>query len=276
MQILDDKKESERLSKTAKERKSDWVTKDELANVARLHHMQMGEKHMPDIKESVQRSIVYGGDNIKPNELKEYGSPTQIVLNKDSVTALAEVRKDFVRPCLLNFASYKYPGGGFLNGSRAQEEAICHDSILYEVLSSPELAKYYEWNNQHKNRSMYLDRAVYSPRVLFEKNGETFYADVITCAAPNIGTAIRYNMSTSEENLELMKQRMNFIAKILEENHVDCLIGGAWGCGVFGQLPEEVAELYKSTKYGKTLKEIVHPIIGNNNNFEVFKKVLEN
>ena len=44
---------------------------------------------------------------------------------------------------------------------------------------------------------------------------------------------------------------------------------------LFGQLPEEIAELYKKTNYGKTLKEIVHPIIGNNNNYDVFKKVLE-
>ena len=273
MEIFD--KESERLSKTIKERKGDWVTKDELANIARLHHMQMGEKYMPEIKDSVLKSIVYGGENIKPAELKEVGNPEQVVINKDSVTVLKEVRNNFTKVCLLNFASYKYPGGGFMNGSRAQEEAICHDSILYEVLSAPELANYYKWNNEHKNRSLYLDRAIYSPNVLFEKDGEKFFADVITCAAPNIGTAIRYGMSNSEENLKIVEERMAFIAKILEENHVDCLVGGAWGCGVFGQLPEEIAELYKKTNYGKTLKEIVHPIIGNNNNYDVFKKVLE-
>lgn len=34
------------------------------------------------------------------------------------------------RTAILNYASYKSPGGFFLEGSPAQEEALCHESIL--------------------------------------------------------------------------------------------------------------------------------------------------
>jgi uncharacterized protein (TIGR02452 family) len=266
---------NERQEKTIKEIKSDWVNKNDLRQKAVEHHRLMGDTHMLEIKNSVQKSIIYGGNGLKAVSFKEIGIPVQTVINKDAVSALNDYVTRYRNVCLLNFASYKHPGGGFMMGSRAQEEALCHESILYEVLSSPELSDYYKWNNEHKNRALYLDRAVYSPEVLFEKDGKVFRANVLTCAAPNIATAERYQMAGSDENLQVIKERMQFIANILEENHIDCFIGGAWGCGVFGQLPEEIAELYKTTAFGKTLKEIVHPIIGKNNNYEVFEKILK-
>ncbi|MFD0589016.1 TIGR02452 family protein [Paenibacillus sp. GCM10027627] len=40
--------------------------------------------------------------------------------------------------CGLNFASAKNPGGGFLNGTRAQEESLARSSGLYPAIAQME------------------------------------------------------------------------------------------------------------------------------------------
>lgn len=129
--------------------------------------------------------------------------PAFTLTDMDSVSCLFNLSNNG-RTAILNYASYKNPGGFFLGGSPAQEEAL----NLYPILLA------FAWNRQRLNKALYLNRALYSPSVVFKQKE----ADIITCAAPNFRTAHRY--------------------QIAEENGVENLIAGAWGCGVFMQLPE--------------------------------------
>ena len=57
-----------------------------------------------------------------------------------------------------------------MEGSSAQEESLCHESFLYNVLSR--YKEYYHANTYCKNRNLYSDRALYSPDIIFEHNAE--------------------------------------------------------------------------------------------------------
>ena len=91
---------------------------------------------------------------------------------------------------VLNFASAKRPGGGFLNGSAAQEEVLARSSALYASLTQhPE---FYAHHRRMKD-SAYSDRMIYSPAcpVFRDDSGHLLDApytvDVITSPAPNAG-----------------------------------------------------------------------------------------
>jgi uncharacterized protein (TIGR02452 family) len=95
---------------------------------------------------------------------------------------------------LLNFASARNPGGGFINGAKAQEEDLARCSGLYPcLLTQPE---YYETNRVQESL-LYTDYLIYSPQVpwLRVRNRELldryFLASVITAPAPNAGQVLR-------------------------------------------------------------------------------------
>ena len=54
------------------------------------------------------------------------------VENISTVQAILEEKKEAVG--VLNFASAKNPGGGFLNGAKAQEESLAASGGLYQTL----------------------------------------------------------------------------------------------------------------------------------------------
>lgn len=134
---------------------------------------------------------------------------------------------------ILNFASFTQPGGGYLNGAMAQEESLCSESNLYEILNSKQLEDFYKYNRQNKKAGLYESRAIFTPEVKFTRDGEDFRFNVLTCAAPNYNYAISQGISPKVVE-ETYRRRVQFIYNILDIEHQDRLIAGAWGCGVFG------------------------------------------
>ena len=234
----------------------------------------MKQRYSKETAYSVQNTTIYNSDHIFPQLSKEV-SPKFLTEDLDSVSAIFKHHSNKI--AVLNFASFKNPGGAFLNGARAQEECLCHESNLYNILSQFQDG-FYKPNLKCLNRSLYRNKALYSKDVLFLHNQQEIKCDVITCAAPNYKAAHRFQRVTQEENFTVLESRIKFIIDIAEEQQVETLILGAFGCGVFGQDPKEVAQLFN--KYlAKTsyIHNVIFAIPNTNRdrNYSVFMKIFE-
>lgn len=238
-----------------------WMDKTSRAQQAKDWTEKNSKVFASQIKRAVESSQIYDSNSQFTVPKKVESMPIDLVA-MDSTGAIYEyAKKEKGTLAVLNFASYKNPGGGFLSGSRAQEECLCHESYLYNVLT--QFPDYYAWNNNHKNRCLYENRAIYSKEIGFENNGTITFCDVITCAAPNISPSRKYGYGISEaENSVALDSRIKFVLSIAADQKVDTFILGAFGCGVFGQDATEVAQTFKkylSTDF-KAFKQVVFAI----------------
>lgn len=247
------------------------------------HTKEMDEKFKKEIENSVKKTKIYGGDDgLTPKKHIEDTVECNIVLDKlDSVKSLFSHKNG--KTAVLNFASYKNPGGKFFEGSAAQEESLCHSSNLYNILK--EFPEYYEWNKKHNNRTLYTNRALYTEDVLFLDDSVCVYgadpveikADVITCAAPNYSAAGKYAKVDYEENEAILAERIKFVLDVAEDNGVETLILGAFGCGVFGQDALTVAKYFKRYLHngGYHFKNVYFsiPNRGRDGNYNMFKLI---
>ena len=225
-----------------------YPNKEERAKLAQDHTKEMEDLYKDEIEDCIDETLAYN-TNSKFIEKRLSNKQVIIVDEIDSVGAIFKYVDINEITAVLNFASYNNPGGNFINGSKAQEECLCHESYLYNVLKGR--IGYYKINHKNKNRSLYTDRALYSPNVRFTKECKDVFCDVITCAAPNKTAAQKYCNVSDEENSKVLKERIEFVLKIAQDNGVDNLILGAYGCGVFGQDPLEVAKIFKEFLLGK-------------------------
>lgn len=240
------------------------MKREELKQHAQSHYADIKVRLKEDTDRAIINSEIFGPNLPFPQKPRESHHNTFYLKDQDSVSCLTDRSKT----AILNYASYKHPGGYFLGGSSAQEEALCHESNLYPILLAFD-DTYYAWNRQRLNRALYLDRAIYAPDVVFEKDNSRKLADVITCASPNYRTA---HVPLSLNN-RIMEERINFMYRIAEAKGVENLIAGAWGCGVFMQDPSTVATLLVNAARNYNIPNIYFAIPARN--FKAFLEVLE-
>lgn len=172
---------------------------------------------------------------------------------------------------ILNFASYKNPGGMYLNGSSAQEECICHSSTLFPVLESFN-DTFYHFNRENKNKALYTNRMLYSPDIVIMEGNKKRLVDVITIAAPNRGAALKNGVS--EDEIETtMRERIICTLEVAKSHGVKTLFLGAFGCGVFKNNPEVVARIFCDELKKYPEMKFVFPI-PDEENYNAFSSIL--
>ena len=156
------------------------------------------------------------------------------------------------RPFVLNFASAKSPGGGFLGGSRAQEESLARSSALYASLQTAQ--EYYSRNRQAPT-SLYTDHAIASPDVpVFRDDAGTlldrpYEVTFFTMPAVNVG-ALPPGSPAPGQVEPTMAGRVDKVLAFAAAEGYEHLVLGAWGCGVFRNDPRLIARLFQGALFG--------------------------
>ncbi len=74
-------------------------------------------------------------DELVRNPAPGPGAPHLEVTAEGSIQAARRLHYTHARVGVLNFASARNPGGGYLRGARAQEEDLCRSALLYTCLT---------------------------------------------------------------------------------------------------------------------------------------------
>jgi uncharacterized protein (TIGR02452 family) len=177
-------------------------------------------------------------------------STTFEVVNETTLAGIARlVSSGKGKVAALNFASAKNPGGGFLNGSQAQEESLARSSALHASLLCA-------WDYYERHRAtpslLYSDAMILSPGcpIIRDDSGtlldEPQLAAFITSAAPNAGAAANNRPEELAQIPEVFLSRSEYVLALATSQGYTNLVLGAWGCGVFRNDPEVVAGAFAS------------------------------
>ncbi|QDY80270.1 TIGR02452 family protein [Streptomyces qinzhouensis] len=150
---------------------------------------------------------------------------------------------------VLSFASARNPGGGYINGAQAQEEALCRASALYHtLLRTP---GYYTYHRENRD-PLYSDRVIHSPAVPVFRDHRDRLLDTprtvgfLTSPAPNAGAISRREPERLALLPAVLARRAERVLEVAADRGYRRLVLGAWGCGVFRNDPATVAAAFRA------------------------------
>lgn len=197
-------------------------------------------------------------------------APVEPVVEVTGESSLEAARRLADTPvAVLNFASARNPGGGYLNGAQAQEEALCRASVLYTCLR--EVPEYYDHHRAHRD-PFYTDRVIHSPAVpVFRDDrgrllADPYRAGFLTAAAPNAGVIRRTAPERAGALPGALAVRAERVLEVAAAHGYRRLVLGAWGCGVFQNDPAQVAGAFRGLiapggRFAGTFEHVVFGVL---------------
>lgn len=207
-------------------------------------------------------------------------------LEVDPVSTLAAAKKfkeqGYQQVTALNFASGTNPGGGFLEGSTAQEESLARKTGLYLTLT--EQGQRYYAENRRRGSALYTDHLIYSPQVPVIRNTndelieDPWTVNIVTAPAVNAGRLKNEEPEKLDQIKPTMKRRLDYILAVAAKYDTEALVLGAFGCGAFKNSPEMMAELFAGYLqpggvYSKAFAAVNFAVLsrsGESRNYKVF------
>lgn len=218
--------------------------------------------------------------NLSTSEAADNNPDKIVVVNETTLEGASKLVQsgNYQRIGVLNFASAKNPGGGFLGGSQAQEESLARSSGLYASIKPCE--DYYSVHRSMKS-CLYTDRIIYSPAcpVFMDDSGELldepYLVDFITCPAPNAGAVRKNTPNDIDQISRVFEARIEKVLALCADKNCDALVLGAWGCGVFRNDPMMVADLFNDLlgsngRYRDHFSKILFSVLDRTEGKEIF------
>jgi uncharacterized protein (TIGR02452 family) len=160
------------------------------------------------------------------------------------------------RVAVLNMASEHNPGGGWLNGAAAQEEALCFRSTLASSLHKnrhypiPDRSGVWTKDVVIFRTSMAQGHELMVPETEAEKLSVVSVLSVAGIRRPKVEVVNGKSVFAEERDRELTKDKMRLCLRMAATQGHTMVVLGALGCGAFRNPPEEVAECW-----GEVLRE---------------------
>ena len=216
------------------------------ADAAKKHIEQMAARYAKEIEQAQQGTVRY--DGAPAHEVEEGRVPQVSVVDADAVAVILDNGRGRAAYCdlaVLDFASFVNPAGGFSRGAAGQEQSLCRESYLGNVLET-----FGDWYAENRRRNLncelYRNRALVVPAVRFGRGKIHAYADVVVAAAPNARRA-RSEYKVSDEVLaDAMRDRIRFVLDLIDARGIKKAVLGAYGCGAFGWDASAVAEMFRA------------------------------
>lgn len=197
----------------------------------------------PELENAVQNSHSYPPDKTLPLSAAGPYQTTVEVVNNTTLWGAVKLLEAGLNPAVLNFASATNPGGGFLTGSRAQEEYLARSSGLYACLKNNPM---YQFHRQRKNL-FYSDYVLYAPFVPVFRGDDGLLLEtpyqVSMITSPAVMAAQLFPAEQKKVESTMWGRILKVLAVGLAQGH-NSLVLGAWGCGAFGNNPTTIANLF--------------------------------
>lgn len=194
------------------------------------------------------------------------------ITSKTAIQAALDItREDSIG--ILNFASAKNPGGGYIKGSLAQEESLCLSSTLYPTFEKSRMHQL----NKKDPRPFYHETAEVSYVHIIRDSqytvlDEPVFAAIFSMPMVNLSHANNKDL-TKDQRMEIYERRIGYMFETFNVEDVESIVVGAWGTGVFRNDPQEMAQAFKSQlkKHQQNFKKIIFAIPPDNV-LEIFVK----
>ncbi len=239
--------------KTSKARQSRAETAAETLRILERGHYRTpaGTVHIgSDLERAIQGTRLYTPGGVVPVPDARHQTEFTVV-NETTLAACRRLVRAGHGVVALNFASARNPGGGFRNGSQAQEESLARASGLFACVVDNEMYAY----NRHHKHPLYSDHMIYSPGVPVFRDDDDALLERHYCAAfltaPAVNRKVAVGRGKRRQIEGAMRERIRRVLSVMATHGHDTVVLGAWGCGVFRNEPVDVAAWFSDALTGE-------------------------